>query len=357
MRLSTNLNVRDSNLELFRCLLMLLIVAHHYFVHSHISNEIGNGETIYLNIIGMWGKTGINCFILITGYFMCNKQITLRKFLILFLQVAFYKIVIFFLFYLRGYYDAVPTKDLVYILLPFNLIGRVFPESYLLFFLFIPFLSILVNNVNRRQHIILILLLLLPYSIMAHFPFVHVSMNYVIWFSILFIISSYIRFYKIDLCIKASYWGYASILFICLSIASVIVLLSQNSYNPLFFVEDSNKVFAIVVSILLFLYFKNIRISYSPFINLIGASTFGIFLIHDNSGIMRDWLWNDLVNHMGFHANIYFASIIYITFVFSICSIIDLARLYFLEKPLFRVLDKYFEKNIFYSGKEKITKR
>ena len=40
-----------------------------------------------------WGrKTGINCFVLITGYFMCQSQASMRKFLKLVLEVEFYKL-------------------------------------------------------------------------------------------------------------------------------------------------------------------------------------------------------------------------------------------------------------------------
>lgn len=68
---------RNSNLELFRIVVMLTIVAHHYVVNSGLTAIDGpilanplSVESIFLLIFGMWGKIGINCFVLITGYFM-----------------------------------------------------------------------------------------------------------------------------------------------------------------------------------------------------------------------------------------------------------------------------------------------
>ena len=65
--------VRNSNLELYRVIVMVLIVAHHYFVNSGLvelaSTSQDSFKSIYLYLFGMWGKTGINCFVLITGYF------------------------------------------------------------------------------------------------------------------------------------------------------------------------------------------------------------------------------------------------------------------------------------------------
>ena len=69
--------VRSSNIELFRILSMLMIVAHHYVVNSGLMNCIDAQSTLrfqdyFLLLFGWGGKTGINCFVLITGCFMCT---------------------------------------------------------------------------------------------------------------------------------------------------------------------------------------------------------------------------------------------------------------------------------------------
>lgn len=76
---------RQSNIELFRIITMLLIVCHHYVVNSGlfplIQSNPDSPQSVFLSLFGMWGKTGINCFVLISGYFMCQSKITLKKFL------------------------------------------------------------------------------------------------------------------------------------------------------------------------------------------------------------------------------------------------------------------------------------
>ena len=91
--------IRNSNIELFRIISMLVIVAHHYVANSGVINEIvGITEPqlkdYFLLIWGWGGKTGINCFVLITGYFMCKSQITAEKFIKLLAEVEFYNIII-----------------------------------------------------------------------------------------------------------------------------------------------------------------------------------------------------------------------------------------------------------------------
>lgn len=62
---------RNSNLELYRIIVMLLIVAHHYVVNSGVLDVMYQHplsvKSIFLFLFGMWGKIGINCFVLITG--------------------------------------------------------------------------------------------------------------------------------------------------------------------------------------------------------------------------------------------------------------------------------------------------
>jgi peptidoglycan/LPS O-acetylase OafA/YrhL len=72
--------LRNSNLELYRIISMMMIVAHHYVVNSGLTGEGGplltdftSGKSLFLSVFGAWGKTGINCFLMITGYYMCLK--------------------------------------------------------------------------------------------------------------------------------------------------------------------------------------------------------------------------------------------------------------------------------------------
>lgn len=100
---------------------MLLIVAHHYVVNSGLMDVLDqqplSGKSLFYYWFGMWGKTGINCFVLITGYFMCKSSITIRKFLKLLLQIEFYKIIIYAIFVLSGY-EQLTLKGIAKAFLP-----------------------------------------------------------------------------------------------------------------------------------------------------------------------------------------------------------------------------------------------
>ena len=96
-------STRNSNLELFRIITMLVIIAHHYVVNSGLTSVIYESESFstidyFLLIFGWGGKTGIDCFVLITGYFMCTSKITALKYGKLVGERYFYAILFFLIF-------------------------------------------------------------------------------------------------------------------------------------------------------------------------------------------------------------------------------------------------------------------
>ena len=192
---------RQSNLELFRIICMLMIVAHHYVVNSGLIGEGGflmsdysSGNSIFLSLFGVWGKTGINCFMMITGYFMCTNKISLRKFVKLMCQIYFYKLIIFLVFLCFGR-EIISIKNLIKLIMPFWGFNNNFTSCFIVFWLTIPFLNILIQNMNKKQHKMLIILMMSIYTIFGSIPYFNVTFNYVVWFGIIYIISSYIRLY------------------------------------------------------------------------------------------------------------------------------------------------------------------
>lgn len=344
--------VRNSNLELYRIIVMLLIVAHHYVVNSGLTSLDGpisfnptSAKSLFLLLFGAWGKTGINCFVLITGYFMCKSQITFKKFAKLFLQIMFYRILIGCIFWISSY-EPLTIKGLLKVLLPIRTVGTGFTAAYLLFFLFIPFLNILVNSMNEKQHILLLGLVSFTYIFLGTVPFFSITMNYVSWFMVLYIIASYIRLYPKKIFDNTKIWGWLSLLFIMIASISVIVCAYISKITNLsmwyYFVQDSNTLLAVLIGVSTFLFFKNLKMNYHPLINKISATCFGVLLIHANSDTMRRWLWKDVLNNVGMYDSSLFwlHSVLSVLGIFVICSVIDMARIRFAETPFFNYYDK-----------------
>lgn len=329
---------RNSNLELYRIIVMLLIVAHHYVVNSGLMPVMEENplhvHSLFLYLFGMWGKTGINCFVMITGYFMCKSHISLRKFMKLLLEVYFYNIVITGIFLLTGY--ARPSFSTVfYVLIPIQGFGGNFVACFMVFYLLIPFLNLLVQSMDSKLHLRLVLLCLLVYSVIGTIPKITLGVNYVSWFVLLYFIASYIRLYGFPIKISNRNWGWLTLLSILISMASVVfmawlstVFVDKNI--PVFwFVADSNHFMAMVTAFCSFMFFKDLKIGYSKLINMIGASTFGVLLIHANSDTMRQWLWQDLLDNVGQYGSstLYMHAVLSVIFIFVFCILIDMVRI------------------------------
>lgn len=354
---------RDSNLELFRIVTMLLIIAHHYVVNSGLYHEVLpeepiSGKTVFYYLFGAWGKTGINCFVLITGYFMCTSSISLRKYSKLLLEVLFYNIVLTCVFALARP-EEFSVVRFVYNIMPVKSVAQGFVGAFLLFYLFIPFLNILIRQLDRIKHLLLIALCLFTYTVIGTMP-LPVSMNYVSWFCVIYLIGSYLRFYppppsvfvadRVPLLAgrkitAARFWGAATAVSLLLSMVSIVVCMYISAYMnrnlQYWFVSDSNKMLALLTSVTAFMFFKHLNIGYSRTINIMGASTFGVLLIHANSDAMRRWLWQDTLHNVAWFDNglYWLHAIVSVMAIFIVCTAIDRVRIRFIETPLFKMLD------------------
>lgn len=327
---------RSSNLELFRIISMLVIVAHHYVVNSGLlemvynSQDIG-GNDIFLLFFGWGGKTAINGFILITGYFMCKSNITIRKFGRLIGEKYFYTIVLFVIFLLTGY-TAFELKEFVKALLPTTSVTDNFTGCFLIFYLFIPFINKLLQALSEKEHITLVGLCILIYTV---FPSLHIDVrfNYVTWFVILYIIAAYVRMYPKDLFEHTKLLGILAGSCLLLSWGSVAVMTVVGRKIgrdiPFFFVVDSNKILALLTGFAAFMFFKNLKMKRSKIINTISASTFGVLLIHANSNTMRTWLWQDMLQNVKWYESPFLTvhAIVSVLAVYIVCTVIDWGRI------------------------------
>ena len=169
-------------------------------------------------------------------------------------------------------------------------------------------------------------------------------MNYVSWFSFLYIVATYVRLHSV----KNRKWGLWTTFFIRLAILSIVTCLflgdildKQVAFR---FVSDSNTFLAFAIGFCSFMFFKDLKINQSRTINIIGGSTFGVLCIHANSDTMRKWLWGTVLNVKGAYSlhfeNLVLFSILSVLGVFMICSIIEVIRQKLVEKKILNWIEK-----------------
>ena len=326
---------------------MLLIVSHHFVVSSGIFEQTYkdpvSGLSIFYRIMGAWGKTGINIFVLITGFFMCCSVITFRKFLKLLCEIEFYNIVLYVIFAIAGY-QTVSVISIIKTILPVTQVDTNFTGCYLLFYLLIPFLNILIKNMNEKQHIAILGILLFVYSVIGFFPNI-VTMNYVSWFTVVYLVGTYIRLYEHKIFKDKKKIGILAVASICISVLSIVLCGWLNKITGIrmgyYFLSDSNKVFAVTTAVFVFLIFKNLKMPYVKWINEISAATFGVFLIHTNSDAMRAFLWKNLFKCTTMYNTKLFPiyAVGTVLIVYIVCTCIDILRKRTIEKKFFKFYD------------------
>lgn len=80
---------RSTNLELLRILAMLMIITHHYALHSGFQFQDGvvTVNKIIIDILSMFGKLGVCIYIIISGYFYDKTKFNFKKLFNIILKV------------------------------------------------------------------------------------------------------------------------------------------------------------------------------------------------------------------------------------------------------------------------------
>lgn len=342
-------NIRQSNIELYRIILILFIIMHHLVVNSGLLNVVElydhDLRNIYTLILGCGGKIAVNSFLIITGYFMCKSNITKNKFFKLLFEILFYNIVLYFFFLIMGYIQF-DFKNMIFYFFPFKSLSNNFIDCYLVFFILIPYINKLISKMNKKEFKNLLFIIMLFFVILPSFNII-TTINYVFWFIVMYLVGAYLRLYTPKIFLRNSNNILLTITSFIGAICSIVLLYfySKNKmFHPgyyYFWVADVNKIFAILPAVTSFILFKNIKIKYNKIINTLARSTFGVLLIHANSDTMRYFLWHDVfLIPDSFYNKYYYLYILgTVIVVYIICIIIDYLRISFIEKKYMNFLN------------------
>lgn len=323
--------IRNSSFELLRIIAMLMIIGHHFVVHGGFLDASTVNSWI-LTFLEFGGKFGVIIYLLISGYFMVTSKFTFRKLFKLWCQVWFYSVVLYVVsIFLPNFHFS--ARGLVVALLPVLMVEWWFVTYYIFLYLLSPFINKLVKVLSKSEYGWLIVLLLFLYTALR----LSIGISSIfLMFIIIYLIGGYLRLHPIKKMQKFS------ILVPCFIMLYLALNIAQYYLNYHFF--ETDRLPMILCAVLLFMIFEKLNIK-SKTINIISSATFGVYLIHDNLNI-SPYLWNEVFqnNSYGYSEYLLLYAFLVIVSVFVICAIIDLARKYLLERPLFKIVDKSCEK-------------
>lgn len=343
---------RSSNFELLRLFCMLMIIFFHYSDHGivNIYNVPFSINRLALEFALIGGGLGNCVFILLTGYFLSESKFEYKKIVKLYCQVFFYSIFLGILCFLMGDV-AFNYKNLSDFLFPITHDQYWWFSQYFILYLIFPFINKVINNSSKREMIFLIMLLFICDTVLPTAFNQNQFTNNLMTFVMLYLIGAFIKKYEILIFnkLKIIIPSFVIVLLLCLF---SILIMDKKDLIVSNYVWPMNRTPILILSILTFLLFKNIKISNNKFINAVAKTTFGIYLIHmhkyfylifwkymfDNSILFNNWLFIP-------------AMIIQCIIVFSICALIEYKRNDFFEQyilpPIYKLIDKMKQNRIF----------
>ena len=170
--------------------------------------------------------------------------------------------------------------------------------------------------------------------------------NNLIYFFYLYSIGAYIKLWKNDLKIKNSKCFILIALTAFLTYSTVIIFDIMGLKYTFFrgketYFYNLKSLPILIMSILIFISFKNLKIKHSKIINTISMATFGVYLIHDN-GYIRTLIWKNILPSTSMINSLWFIpySILAIISVYATCTIIELLRIFLIEKYYMKLINK-----------------
>ena len=288
---------RNYGIDLLRVISMFMVVLLHL---NKFSDLLKNYEANTIGYIGVWALEAfaicaVNVYAMISGYVLLNSKFKLKRLLQLYLEVLFFSLISYVLMAVIkdrffGFKDFI--KGLVFIL---PLSGEpfwYFKAYFLLFFVF-PLLNILAKNMNKRQFILLFIVVTVCVSFIAHYAYdfgFNAGYSF-IWLVVMYLLGAYFKKYGL---LKTS--GRKNILlYVLFSVIILLILIINNALPPIQVSTEGNtldlkydsyaytSVFVVFQSIFLFNAFAKIKLRNDGVKKItlkLSQLTFGIYVVH-----------------------------------------------------------------------------
>ena len=334
---------RDSNMELLRVLCMFFILVHHFIVHvlyPDLTAQDGvlNGYRIACVFLNGFVYVGVNCFILISGFYGIKFKV--KSLFKLYCICVFYSLLLVLIQF--GFGGVQLDKALFYrVFFPFSHPQWWFMTCYVVLFMLAPVLNKAIQYLNRKEFVlVLVLLTVVNVYLGFYWHQYNVDGYNVEQFVYIYFIGAYLRRFPI----KALDRKKPLLLYVgCAMVWSVMTLVSIRWHVPHWNAFFYNSPFVVLAAVGLFVYMKN-KAFYNAKINAIAASVLPAYLLQDaDSSLVYSWTDRHVLPLINGRKNELAKTVLMLLFVFLasvalivVAFIIDQIRL-LLMRPVWKV--------------------
>lgn len=329
---------RNINIELLRVIAMLLIIVRHFIEYTYLLEKIPKDSITYYSVSMLHVITcvAVNVYVLISGYFLCEKKIKIKKVVVLWIQVFLYSLV-FYISLVILKMAPFSIADLMKVIMPISGNQYWFARVYIGMYLLMPFLNLFIKCLNKKQHQFLLVVSLLMFSLWRSFiPFAvtlnSAGGNSIIWFVVLYVFAAYVKFYGTPIKMrKVNCLCTIGLLVFAFLSKEIISVLSDSlgfeGKGASLFTEYTSfpMLFAALLLLIIFAQGEEFVMSKRSRRLVFGlsSSTFGVYLIHDNI-YLKKVLW-DVINRFGFMEKKYvvFYILAISVLIFGVATFVD----------------------------------
>lgn len=343
------LSIRQSNIELLRIVSMIFIIAHHVAVHGGLefSTKVITVNRLWIQFLHLGGKIGVDIFVLISGYFLITSStMKINKLLKLWFQIFTYSILFFTIFCFFIEPESFSIKDLIRNLFPVIFNRWWFASTYFVLYILSPFINKFLTALTKKEYQKFLLLLSIIWILIPTFTTMPFQSNKFLIFVYLYSLAGYVKLHTKENNISDIIYLIVAFVLIILTFLSAVVfdfialkIERIGSYTTYFY--EMEKLPIVLISLFMFLGFRKINMNNNRLINIVSATTFGIYLIHTNK-FLRPFIWKNLIQLPSLIDNFFLIpyTIFVIIAVFIGCSLIELFRIQFFEKHYLKTLNQ-----------------
>ncbi len=319
------LTCRNSNIELLRICLMLMIITYHVMLHGlGLRNVLSADSHITFGIaINSFVIIAVNTFIFISGYFGIRFKI--KNIISLLTQAVFYSVVLYIIFSLINN-TPILIRQLIQSFLPISTYTWWFISTYIGLYILSPIINKGVSEIEKSLFT-KVLIGLFFLNCFSGFIFGTLSgSGYSIFnFIFIYILAQYLKRYNPKFKHPFLYLVISTVLLFTISSGAIAI-------NNTFWgwkVFSYNNPILIFSATMLFYTFKNLPINSNQYINMLAKSTLGIYMIHDYRDlreIMSSYA-KDIVNITDIQFGLKLLYLFLLVIAIYTCSfVIDLSR-------------------------------
>lgn len=299
---------RVVSIECLRILAMMMVVMLHYLGKGNLLPDLlgDMGSNGYV----AWGMeslciVAVNVYMLISGYFLVNTQFRFSRLIELGFQVLFYSILVSVVLLAVGVIgkDSLTFNRLLEMVFPVQMEHYWFITAYVIMYLFAPFISLGIKQMEQKQLRHIILALLVFFSLSKSILPVDLKIDNKgydgLWFLCVFLVAAYIRLYGIPFLEKGKLRAVCCYLAGCGAIFAITFLVRavyMKTGSLDHFVQDAyhyNHIVNLFAAVGLFYTFLNMKLStegiFAKFIYGVAPCSLGVYLLHEQLEIRYLW--------------------------------------------------------------------